>query len=104
MGAGSTTTDARWAPIIGGVAHNFLAPERDQLFLLPPSLIDWLAEDHLAYFVLDAVEEIDVSAFVSAYRVRFPGVRTVGGVRDGRQTETISRLTSSASARHLTSW
>jgi len=37
--------------------------------LLPPSLCEWLPEDHLAWFVLDAVDEIDLSAFYGAYRV-----------------------------------
>lgn len=50
------------------VAHNFLVPERDQLFLLPPSLMDWLPEDHLAFFILDAVAEMDLSGFVAAHR------------------------------------
>ncbi len=45
------------------MAYNFLAPERDQLYLLPPSIADWLPEDHLAFFVLDAVEEMDLSPF-----------------------------------------
>jgi len=45
------------------VAYNFLAPERDQLSLLPPPMVDWLPEDHLAFFVLDAVEEMDLSPF-----------------------------------------
>jgi transposase len=36
--------------------------------LLPPSLRDWLPDDHLAWFVLDAVDEIDLSAFYAAYR------------------------------------
>ena len=35
---------------------------------MPPSLREWLPEDHLAWFVLDAVEEIDLSAFYGAYR------------------------------------
>ena len=30
------------------MAYNFLAPERDQLYLLPPPVADWLPEDHLA--------------------------------------------------------
>lgn len=37
--------------------------DRDQLFLLPPSMADWLEEDHLAYCVIDAVKLIDTSAF-----------------------------------------
>ncbi|MCL4368852.1 MAG: transposase [Actinobacteria bacterium] len=50
------------------MAYNFLAPERDQLYLLPPSVTDWLPEDHLAFFILDAVEEMDLSAFYGDYR------------------------------------
>jgi transposase len=50
------------------VAQNFLACDRDQELLLPPSLREWLPEDHLAWFVLDAVDEIDLSAFYGAYR------------------------------------
>ncbi len=50
------------------VAQNFLACDRDQELLLPPSLREWLPEDHLAWFVLDAVEEIDLGAFYGVYR------------------------------------
>jgi len=50
------------------VAQNFLSCDRDQELLLPPSLREWLPEDHLAWFVLDAVDEIDLSAFYGAYR------------------------------------
>jgi transposase len=37
--------------------------------LLPPSLRDWLPEGHLAWFVIDAVAEMDLAAFYAAYRV-----------------------------------
>jgi transposase len=50
------------------VAPNFLLCDRDQELLLPPSLREWLPEDHLAWFVLDAVGELDLSAFYAAYR------------------------------------
>jgi transposase len=50
------------------MAHNLLVPKRDQRFLLPPSMAEWLPEDHLAWFVLDAVEEMDLSAFYADYR------------------------------------
>ena len=36
--------------------------------MLPPNLREWLPEDHLAWFVLAAVEEMDVSAFLGGYR------------------------------------
>jgi transposase len=35
---------------------------------MPPSLQDWLPEDHFAWFVLAAVEEMDLSAFYASYR------------------------------------
>jgi transposase len=50
------------------MAYNFVAPEREQLYLLPPSMADWLEEDHLAWFVLDAVEEMELCAFYTDYR------------------------------------
>ncbi len=50
------------------MAQNFLACDRDQGLLLPPSLREWLPEDQLAWFVLDAVDEIELSAFYGAYR------------------------------------
>ena len=50
------------------MAYNFLPCDRNQVYLLPPSLTDWLPEDHLAWFVLDAVEQIDLSPFYTKYR------------------------------------
>ncbi len=35
---------------------------------MPPNLNDWLPEDHLVWFILDAVEGMDLSAFCGAYR------------------------------------
>src|SRR4051812_7155484 len=48
--------------------QNFLACDREQELLLPPSLRDWLPADHLAWFVLDAVDELDLAAFLAEYR------------------------------------
>lgn len=50
------------------VPQNFVLCDREQELLLPPSLRDWLAEDHLAWCVLDAVEQVDLSAVYGAYR------------------------------------
>ena len=50
------------------MAFNFVACDRDQELLLPPSLREWLAEDHLVWFVLDAVDAIDLGAFYAEYR------------------------------------
>jgi transposase len=48
--------------------QNFIGCDRDQEMLLPPSLREWLPEDHLAWFVLEAVAELDLEAFYAAYR------------------------------------
>jgi transposase len=48
--------------------QNFLRAQRDQPFLLPPDMRDWLPEDDLVWLVLEAVEQIDLAAFTGAYR------------------------------------
>jgi transposase len=48
--------------------QNFIECRREQGFLLPPDVRDWLPEDHLAWFVVDAVADMDLSAFYAAYR------------------------------------
>jgi transposase len=50
------------------MSQNFIECDREQAFLMPPSLRDWVAEDHLVWTVLGAVEEMDLSAFYAAYR------------------------------------
>src|SRR6478735_24958 len=40
-------------------------PEQD--FLLPPSLREWLPEDHLAYFVSDVIDQLDLGAIEAHY-------------------------------------
>lgn len=50
------------------MAQNFLSSDRNQPLLLPPDLRDWLPEDHLAWFVIEAIEELDLGPFYSAYR------------------------------------
>jgi len=48
--------------------QNFIECDREQVLLMPPSLREWLPEDHLAWFVLAAVEEMDLAAFYAVYR------------------------------------
>ena len=50
------------------MARNYTTCDRDQEFLLPPSMRDWLPEGHLAWFVIDAVEQMDLSPFHAAHR------------------------------------
>lgn len=56
------------------MAQNFIACDREQELLLPPSLREWLPDGHLAWFVLDAVEEMDLSAFYASCRADGHGV------------------------------
>jgi hypothetical protein len=50
------------------MAQNLLRGDRDQPFLLPPDLRDWLPEGHLAWFILDVVDQLDLAPF-------YPGLR-----------------------------
>jgi transposase len=45
----------------------FLPYAPGQILLLPPDLRDWLEEGHLAYFILDVVEALDLSEIYSSY-------------------------------------
>jgi len=40
---------------------------RDQVYLMPPSLNEWLSEGHLAYFIIDVVERLDLSEIYGSY-------------------------------------
>src|SRR4051794_1145682 len=50
------------------MAQRFVGGDRDQSFLMPPDLRDWLPEDHFAWFVLEAVEAMDLAQFYAGYR------------------------------------
>ncbi len=50
------------------MSQNFIAVDREQDLLLPPSLREWLPDGHFAWFVLDAVGQMDLSGFYAAYR------------------------------------
>jgi transposase len=65
----------RWVDDHSGMALNFIGSDRDQSFLLPPDVRDWLPEGHLAWFVLDAVAGMDLGEFYGAYRADGVGRR-----------------------------
>ncbi|GIJ08182.1 hypothetical protein Van01_13960 [Micromonospora andamanensis] len=85
------------------MARGYRPVLRDQVFLLPPDMRDWLPDDHLVWFVLDVVEMLDVSAFEACRRRG--GVGAAGydprmvlallvyaycrGVRSSRQVERL---------------
>src|SRR5471030_1704618 len=47
---------------------NFRAIDRETGFLLPPSVDEWLPEKHLARFVVEVIDGLDLSAMVRSYR------------------------------------
>jgi transposase len=49
------------------MAKQYRVYEPDQLFLMPPSLREWLGEDHLAYFVSDLVDDPNLSEIEAVY-------------------------------------
>ena len=51
---------------------SYLPYEPDQDFLLPLSLSEWLPEGHLAYFISDSVDALDLSAFHARYQAGGP--------------------------------
>lgn len=46
---------------------NFKLVDRDTSYLLPPSVDEWLPEDHLARFVVEIVDQLDISALEGSY-------------------------------------
>jgi transposase len=64
---------AKWGGLVAGfayfvpdnlcVASAYRLVDREQPFLLPPSLREWLAADHLVWFLISAVAELDTSGF-----------------------------------------
>ena len=50
------------------MARNFIACDREQVLLLPPDMREWLPEGHLAWFVIEAVCELDLEGFYARYR------------------------------------
>src|SRR5918994_7566294 len=51
------------------MGQRFVACDREQSFLMPPDVREWLPANHLAWFVIDAVGEMELDAFYAAYRV-----------------------------------
>ena len=55
------------------MSRNYRPYEPDQTLLLPPSVRDWLPEEHLAFFISDTIDALDVSAFDERYGDAGPG-------------------------------
>lgn len=50
--------------------NRFIQTSRQQQFLLPPSIDEWLPEQHLARFVVEVIEQLDLSRLTSRYAGR----------------------------------
>lgn len=57
------------------MSYNFHPVDREQIFLLPPTLKEWLPSGDLAWFLLDAVREMDLEVFLQGYREDGTGSR-----------------------------
>jgi transposase len=55
------------------MALEFAGVDRGQLLLMPPSLTEWLPEDHLVWTVLGAVDQMDLRCFAERYRLGAAG-------------------------------
>ena len=58
------------------MSKTFLPYDPEQQLLLPTALQEWLPEDHLAYFVPDVVEQLDLSPSLPDIRARIGAART----------------------------
>lgn len=85
------------------VAKDFRYPDRDQSFLLPPDLRQWLPEGHLVWFLLEVLGGLDVSRFEARAKLgragRAPfaprtllGVLLYGYAHGQRSTRQLERL------------
>jgi len=65
---GSMASGPSPSPMKRPVDKTFRCYDQDQSFLMPPSLRDWLPEDHLAHFVSELADEVlDLSPFLASY-------------------------------------
>ena len=49
------------------MANHFISTNRKQAYLLPPSIDEWLPKDHLARFIIDVTEQLDLSSILKHY-------------------------------------
>ncbi len=88
------------------MAFWLLPVDRDQQFLLPPSMLEWLPPGHLVWFVLEVVERVDTSPLHQRHLLDGVGRRAYrpdmllalliyaycGGVRSSRQIERLCEV------------
>ena len=57
-----------WGTRDGGGMSNFRQVDRETGFLLPPSVDEWLPQRHLARFVVEVIDGLDLQALTGSYR------------------------------------
>ena len=62
------------------MANGFRPVVRDQQFLLPPDMREWLPAGHLAWFVIEMVESLDLSRLAARVTPRGSAAGRAGGV------------------------
>src|SRR5215207_6380689 len=80
------------------MGQNFIACDREQVFLMPPDVRAWLPESHLAWFVVDAVEEMDPAAFTRPIGPMRMGVAPTSWGSSAEDRRRLSLRTSSAAS------
>ena len=55
------------------MSSKFYFPDRETPFMFPPSMEDWLPEEHLARFIVDIVTRLDLSDINSIYSEQMRG-------------------------------
>jgi len=60
------------------MGYNFLPYDQDQLYLLPPSIREWVGEGSLARFVSDVVEELDAESRLGEFYAGYPACGGAG--------------------------
>jgi len=53
-----------------GDIREFIKAEREQSFLLPPSIDDWLEENHMARFIVGIIDQLDLKCIYNDYGQR----------------------------------
>ena len=71
------------------MAYNFLPYDPDQLYLLPPSIAEWVGEGSLARFVSDVVEELDADGRLQGF---YAGYRTDGRGHPGYHPRMLVKV------------
>ena len=66
------------------MSKTYLPNEPDQQLLLPTAFQEWLPDDHLAYFISDVVDQLDMSEVTARYERERRGGQPYSSTDDGQ--------------------